>query len=92
MSNVVNLDSYRSHDVTDAELEMLMRVLVDLRRTMPDAMMKKDLSELGDPIVSFHPHDGGDCDPLMTWTRINGKTAWLDENGRERPAPTAAEV
>jgi hypothetical protein len=90
--NVINLDSRRPRDVTDAEMRMLMRVLVDLRRVWPDAVLVKGLGERGDPWVSFHPHAGGDCDPLLTWTRVGGRTAWLDENGRERPAPTAAGV
>jgi hypothetical protein len=90
MSNVIDLDSRRPHDVSDEEMDMLMQVLVDLRSVMPDAVLKRDLSERGDPIVGFYAHN--DALPLVSWTRIGGREAWLDADGRERPGPMSAGV
>jgi hypothetical protein len=85
MSNVIDLDSRRPHDVSGAEMDRLMQVLVDLRRVIPDAVLKKCLSERGDPIVAFCAHN--DALPLVSWTRANGREGWLDADGREIPAP-----
>jgi hypothetical protein len=90
MSNVIHLNSRRPHDVSGDEMDVLLQVLADLQLVIPNAVLKRDLSERGDPIVAFCAHN--DALPLVSWTRVNGVQAWLDADGREILAPMVAAV
>jgi hypothetical protein len=90
MSNVIDLNARRPRGISEVERAMLMRVLADVRRVCPEAVLQEGVGDCGDPWASVHAHKG-DCDPMLTWTRINGCDAWLDVTGEEIQAPKAAE-
>jgi hypothetical protein len=82
MSNVIEL----SHPggFSQPDMALLFRVLAELRRTYPAAVLETGAGDRGDPWATFTPHE--DKDALFSAQRIDGMWIWLDAQG-QRIAP-----
>jgi hypothetical protein len=78
MSNVVELS--RPHGFTNADMALLFRVLAELRRVHPAAVLETGCVDEGDPWANIEADEDGDI--VISATRVDGKWAWMDAQGK----------